>query len=33
MAMQIAAHVAVISFFYGVGALSIWSIYHTLKGN
>ena len=27
------AHIGVISFFYGVGALSIWSIYHTLKGN
>lgn len=27
------AHIGVITFFYGVGALSIWSIYHTLKGN
>jgi hypothetical protein len=33
MAMQIAAHVGVISFFWAVGLFSIWSIYHTLKGN
>ena len=27
------AHIGVISFFWGAGALSILTIYHTVKGN
>lgn len=27
------AHIAALSLFVGAGALAIWSIIHTLKGN